>query len=76
MANPFITQADPMQQTMIDPQAQWPLNYKQFTIYLNDKYLNDTANSLNTTANNVTTPQVFAYTSGTVHHYEQVITTN
>ena len=50
---------------MMDPQSDWPLSTKNFTIYLQDKY----ATSANGTAN------VLSYTLGTVHHYEKVITT-
>ena len=50
---------------MMDPQSDWPLSTKNFTIYLQDKY----ATSANGTAN------VLSYILGTVHHYEKVITT-
>jgi hypothetical protein len=50
----------------MDPQSDWPLNSQQFTIYLTDKY----AASANIAANTV-----LSYCTGTVHHYEKIITT-
>ena len=60
---------------IIDPYSQWPLTNDQFTIYLLDKYKQSAANSANVTVANVTSSQILSYTSSTVHHYEQYITT-
>ena len=60
---------------IVDPQSQWPLTSQQFTLYLTDKYKQDTANAANVSVVNVTTSQVLSYTSATIHHYEQYITT-
>jgi hypothetical protein len=48
----------------VDPQADWPMNSQQFTVYLQDKY----AEAANGAAN------VLSYTQGTVYQYEKVIT--
>ena len=50
---------------IFDTQSNWPLNNQQFLLYLNDKY----ATAANGVAN------VLSYTTSTVHHYEQYITT-
>jgi hypothetical protein len=51
-------------QQMLDPQNDWPLSTSNFILYLNDKY----AESANGSTN------VLYYTTGTIHHYEKVIT--
>lgn len=50
---------------IMDPQAEWPLTNQQFLIYLKDKY----AEAANGASN------VLSYTTATIHHYEQYITT-
>jgi len=52
--------------TVLDPQGDWPLTSQQFTVYLTDKY----GAAANAAANTV-----LSYCTGTVHHYEKVITT-
>ena len=47
----------------MDPQWSWPLNSKQFTEYLTDKYKTEAG-----------TQPVLEYTQTTVHHYEKLIT--
>lgn len=59
----------------MDPQWDWPLTSRQFGAYMISKYTNDTANSLNISANTVSSSQVLYYTQSTVHHYEKSITT-
>jgi Base plate wedge protein 53 len=49
---------------MMNPSWNWPLDTRQFTAYLIDKY---------TTAANG--QNVLAYTQATTHHYEKIITT-
>lgn len=51
---------------ILDPQAEWPLTNQQFLIYLNDKY-SDSANGV---------ANVLPYTTSTIHHYEQTVTTS
>lgn len=51
---------------MIDPQSDWPLSTRNFTLYLQDKYYEAAGNNIN---------NILSYTLGTVHHYEKVITT-
>jgi hypothetical protein len=48
---------------IMDPQADWPMDSRQFLIYLNDKY------------GEVSNNNVLSYVQGTVHHYEKIITT-
>lgn len=48
-----------------DPQADWPLTNQQLTLYLKDKYSAAAGGA----------DQVLSYISGTVHHYEKIITT-
>jgi len=50
---------------IIDPQADWPLSSQQFQLYLKRKY-SEVAGGDN---------QVLSYVSGTIHHYEKVVTT-
>lgn len=50
---------------IMDPLAEWPLTNQQFLIYLKDKY----AEAANGAAN------VLSYTTATIHHYEQYVTT-
>lgn len=52
--------------TILDPQGDWPLTSQQFTVYLTDKY----AAAANAAANTV-----LSYCTGTIHHYEKIITT-
>jgi hypothetical protein len=59
----------------LDPQFDWPLSSRQFGDYIISKYTNDAANSLNISANTVSTSQVLYYTQSTVHHYEKSIAT-
>lgn len=49
---------------MMDPSWNWPLDTRQFTTYLIDKY-QAAANGAN----------VLSYTQSTIHHYEKIITT-
>lgn len=58
----------------LNPQWDWTLSNQQFQAYLLDKYTSDTATSLGIPISSVTPSHVLAYTSGTVHHYEKVIT--
>ena len=58
-----------------DPQWDWPLTSRQFGDYIVSKYKSDAANSLNISANTVSTSQVLYYTQSTVHHYEKSIAT-
>jgi hypothetical protein len=51
--------------TIMDPQADWPLTSPQFLAHLRDKYAEAAGGIQN----------VLNYTSGTIHHYEKVITT-
>jgi hypothetical protein len=51
---------------ILDPQGEWPLTNNQFISFLDSKYGSAAAN-VNST--------VLAYTSSTVHHYEELITT-
>jgi len=60
---------------LFDRSGDWPMNSNLFTDYLVDKYTNDTANSLNISANTVSVGQVLAYTQGTTHQYIKTITT-
>jgi hypothetical protein len=60
---------------IIDPQWQWPLNQNLFTDYIVSKYKNATANSLNISANTVTSGQVLAYTQGNIQNYVKTIAT-
>ena len=50
---------------IMDPQSDWPLTNQQFTSYLKDKYSVVAGGD----------DQVLSYISGTVHHYEKIITT-
>lgn len=60
---------------IIDPQWQWPMNQNLFNDYIIDKYKNDTANSLNISANTVTPGQVLAYTQGNIENYVKTVIT-
>lgn len=51
---------------IIDPQADWVLDGNQFQLYLSDKYGSTAANANST---------ILSYTTSTVHHYEEIITT-
>lgn len=59
----------------LDPQYDWPLPSRQFVDFIVSKYTNDTANSLNISANTVTSSQVLSYVQGTIHHYNKIIIT-
>jgi len=50
---------------IMDPQWQWPLTNKQFLDYLNDKYSAEAGGK----------DQVLSYITGTIHHYEKILTT-
>lgn len=60
---------------IIDPQWNWPMNQNLFTDYIFSKYKNDTANSLNISANTVTPGQVLAYTKGNIQNYVKNVIT-
>jgi Base plate wedge protein 53 len=60
---------------IIDPQWDWPMNPNLHQDYIVKKYTDDTANSLNTTANTVSPTQVFSYTQSTIQNYIKSITT-
>jgi hypothetical protein len=60
---------------IIDPQWQWPMNQNLFNDYIIDKYKNDTANSLNISANTVTPGQILAYTQGNIENYVKTVIT-
>ena len=50
---------------ILDPQWNWPLSSKEFTLYLENKY----AEAANGSSN------VLSYTQSTAHHYEKIIST-
>lgn len=52
---------------ILDPQAEWPKNSKQFENYINLKYASDAANA--------SISSVFAYTTSTAYEYRKTITT-
>jgi hypothetical protein len=60
---------------IIDPQWQWPMNQNLFNDYIVDKYKNATANSLNISANTVTSGQVLAYTQSHIQNYVKNVIT-
>jgi hypothetical protein len=60
---------------IIDPQWQWPMNQNLFNDYIFDKYKNATANSLNISANTVTSGQVLAYTQSHIQNYVKDVIT-
>jgi hypothetical protein len=60
---------------IIDPQWQWPMSQNLFTDYVISKYRNAAANSLNISANTVTSGQILAYTEGNIQNYVKTITT-
>ena len=60
---------------IIDPQWQWPMNQNLFNDYIVDKYKNATANSLNISANTVTSGQVLAYTQSHIQNYVKDVIT-
>lgn len=60
---------------MFDVNADWPMDSKQLSIVIFDKYKSDAANTLNIPIANITQSQVTTYATSTVHHYEQSITT-
>jgi len=59
---------------IIDPQWDWPMGPNLFQDYIVDKYTAATANALHISANTVTTPQVMAYTQGTIQNYVKSVT--
>ena len=59
---------------IIDPQWDWPMGPNLFQDYIVDKYTSATANALHISANTVTTPQVMAYTQGTIQNYVKSVT--
>ena len=60
---------------IIDPQWNWPMNQNLFNDYILDKYKSSTANSLNISANTVTSSQVLAYTQSNIQNYVKTIIT-
>jgi hypothetical protein len=50
---------------IMDPQWEWPLTSSQFVSYLKNKYTTEAGEEQN----------VLSYTTGTIHHYEKIITT-
>lgn len=60
---------------IIDPQWNWPMNQNLFNDYILDKYKSSTANSLNISANTVTSSQVLAYTQSNIQNYVETIIT-
>jgi hypothetical protein len=51
---------------LFDANADWPMDYTNFMIYMNDKYAVEA---------NTASMDVLSYTKSTVHHYEQSYTT-
>lgn len=51
---------------IFDPQWDWPLNYYDFSVYINDKYASEGI-KLGMSGS--------AYALATIHHYEQTVTT-
>jgi hypothetical protein len=60
---------------IIDPQWNWPMNQNLFSDYVLDKYKSATANSLNISANTVTSSQVLAYTQSNIQNYIKTVIT-
>ena len=51
---------------IFDAQAEWPMQFENFILYLKDKYSSDAANA---------SMLPIVYTQSTIHHYEKIVTT-